>query len=113
MVITRDPDKEWVNLGVYRGMVQSHNRLSLWINPMKHGRIIVERYWRDEKPAPVAVVLGCEPVTWMSASPPFGTSEYEMAGAYRGTRWTLFDCRARNCWFLRAQSWSSRGLSHR
>ena len=87
MVIVRDPEKDWVNIGVYRGMVQSRNRISLWINPMKHGRILVERYWREGKAAPVAVVLGCEPVTWMSAStsPPFGTSEYEMAGAYRGS----------------------------
>jgi UbiD family decarboxylase len=87
MVITRDPEQGWSNAGVYRGMVQGPNRMSLWINPMKHGRIIVERYWRDGRAAPVAVVLGCEPITWMSASmsPPFGTSEYELAGAYRGS----------------------------
>src|SRR5262245_11363528 len=32
------------------------------------------------------LVLGCEPVTWMSGSmsPPLGTSEYDVAGAYRG-----------------------------
>ncbi len=87
MVITRDPEQGWVNIGVYRAMIQGRNRISLWINPMKHGRILVERYWRDGKAAPVAVVLGCEPVTWMTASmsPPFGTSEYELAGAYRGS----------------------------
>ena len=87
MVITRDPEQGWVNMGVYRAMIQGRNRISLWINPMKHGRILVERYWRDGKAAPVAVVLGCEPVTWMTASmsPPFGTSEYELAGAYRGS----------------------------
>ena len=87
MVITRDPEQGWVNIGVYRAMIQGRNRISRWINPMKHGRILVERYWRDGKAAPVAVVLGCEPVTWMTASmsPPFGTSEYELAGAYRGS----------------------------
>ena len=87
MVITCDPEQGWVNMGVYRGMIQRPDRISLWINPMKHGRILVERYWRDGKAAPVAVVLGCEPVTWMTASmsPPFGTSEYEIAGAYRGS----------------------------
>ena len=86
MVVTRDPEQDWCNLGVYRAMVQSRNRISLWINPMKHGRIIAQRYWRQGRPAPVAVVLGCEPATWMSASssPPFGISEYEMAGALRG-----------------------------
>ena len=86
MVIVRDPEEGWVNLGVYRAMIQGRDRISLWINPMKHGRILVERYWKQGKAAPVAVVLGCEPVTWMTASmsPPFGTSEYELAGAYRG-----------------------------
>jgi UbiD family decarboxylase len=87
MVITRDPEQNWVNAGCYRGMIQGRDRISLWINPMKHGRIIIQRYWREGKQAPVAVVLGCEPVTWMTASmsPPFGTSEYELAGAYRGS----------------------------
>ncbi|TMA09094.1 MAG: UbiD family decarboxylase [Deltaproteobacteria bacterium] len=87
MVITRDPDENWINAGIYRAMIQRPDRISLWINPMKHGRIIVERYWREGNAAPVAVVLGCEPVTWLTASmsPPFGASEYELAGAYRGS----------------------------
>ena len=86
MVIVRDPEQGWVNMGCYRGMIQGRDRVSLWINPQKHGRIIAQKYWRAGKAAPVAVVFGCEPVTWMTAtmSPPFGTSEYELAGAYRG-----------------------------
>jgi UbiD family decarboxylase len=85
-VITQDPEQGFINVGVYRGMLQSHNRISLWINPMKHGRILVERHWRNGQAAPVAIVLGCEPVTWMagSMSPPLGTSEYDMVGALRG-----------------------------
>jgi UbiD family decarboxylase len=87
MVIVRDPELDWVNMGCYRAMIQRRDRISLWINPQKHGRIIAQKYWRQGKSAPVAVVLGCEPVTWMTASmsPPFGTSEYELAGAYRGS----------------------------
>ena len=87
MVIVRDPELGWVNMGCYRAMVQRRDRVSLWINPQKHGRILAQKYWRDGKAAPVAVVFGCEPVTWMTASmsPPFGTSEYELAGAYRGS----------------------------
>ncbi len=86
MVVTRDPEQGYVNVGVYRGMIQGRDRISLWINPMKHGRIIAERYWQRGQAAPVAVVLGCEPLTWMTASmsPPFGASEYELAGAYHG-----------------------------
>ena len=87
MVIVRDPEQGWVNMGCYRAMVQRRDRVSLWINPQKHGRILAQKYWRAGKAAPVAVVFGCEPVTWMTASmsPPFGTSEYELAGAYRGS----------------------------
>ncbi|HEX9878910.1 MAG TPA: UbiD family decarboxylase [Candidatus Binatia bacterium] len=86
MVVLRDPETGWINTGVYRAMIQGRDRISLWINPMKHGRILVERYWAEGQAAPVAVVLGCEPVTWMTASmsPPFGSSEYELAGALRG-----------------------------
>src|SRR4029453_6350435 len=86
MVIVRDPELNWVNMGCYRAMIQGRDRVSLWINPQKHGRIIAQKYWRQGKGAPVAVVFGCEPVTWMtsSMSPPFGASEYELAGAYRG-----------------------------
>lgn len=87
MVIVRDPEQGWVNMGCYRAMVQRRDRVSLWINPQKHGRILAQKYWRAGKAAPVAVVFGSEPVTWMTASmsPPFGTSEYELAGAYRGS----------------------------
>lgn len=86
MVIMRDPDNDWVNIGTYRGMIQKRDRISLWINPQKHGRIIAEKYWSRGQAAPVAVVLGAEPMTFMAAgmSPPFGTSEYGLAGAYRG-----------------------------
>ena len=87
MVIVRDPEQGWVNMGCYRAMIQRRDRVSLWINPQKHGRILAQKYWKQGKSAPVAVVFGCEPVTWMTASmsPPFGTSEYELAGAYRGS----------------------------
>jgi UbiD family decarboxylase len=86
LVVLRDPEQGWVNVGVYRGMVQGKNRLSLWIGPQKHGRIIAERYWARGQNAPVAVVLGCDPLTWMQGSmaAPFGVPEYSMAGAYRG-----------------------------
>jgi UbiD family decarboxylase len=86
MVVLRDPDQGWVNVGVYRGMIQGPNRLSLWILAAKHGRMIAEKYWARGEPAPIAVVLGSDPVTWMTAAmaAPYGTSEYDLAGAFRG-----------------------------
>jgi UbiD family decarboxylase len=86
LVVLRDPDGGWVNVGVYRACIQGPDRLSLWIIHTKHGRILAERHWRQGRPAPVALVLGCDPVTWSCGylAPPFGVSEYDYAGALHG-----------------------------
>jgi UbiD family decarboxylase len=83
MVVIRDPDEGWVNVGVYRACIKNPDRLSIWILRNKHGRILVERYWQLGRPAPVAIVLGSDPLTWSCAymAPPFGVSEYDFAGA--------------------------------
>lgn len=84
MVIMRDPDEGWVNIGTYR--VQIHNddktKAMIWISPGKHARIIREKYWAKGEPAPVAVVCGHEPLLfYAAASPePWGSCEYDYAG---------------------------------
>jgi len=81
IVIMRDPDTGWVNFGTYRACVQGRDRLSIWIIKHKQGRIIAEKYWSKGQSCPVAVVLGCDPLTFMA-----GTSrlKYEEAGALHG-----------------------------
>ncbi|MGH7824427.1 MAG: UbiD family decarboxylase [Candidatus Binatia bacterium] len=86
MVVTKDPDSGWINVGTYRACVVDKNRLTLWIIDHKHGKQIARKYWQTKRPCPVAVVLGCEPATWMAApsAAKAGVSEYEYAGALRG-----------------------------
>lgn len=86
MVIIKDPETGWVNIGTYRSCIQGKDRLSLWILNFKHGRIIAERYWAKENNCPVAIVLGCEPATWLAcpSAIPYGLSEYDYAGFLRG-----------------------------
>jgi UbiD family decarboxylase len=86
MVITRDPDTGWVNVGTHRGCIQSKDRLSLWLLGDRHNRMIASKYWSRGEPCPIAVVFGCDPVLWTAApSPtPAGVSEYDVAGALRG-----------------------------
>ena len=81
IVIMRDPDTGWLNFGTYRACVLGRDRLSIWIIKHKQGRIIAEKYWSKGQPCPVAVVLGCDPLTFMA-----GTSrlKYEEAGALHG-----------------------------
>jgi UbiD family decarboxylase len=86
MVVTKDPDSGWINVGTYRACVVGKDRMTLWIIDHKHGKQIARKYWQSNRACPVAVVLGCEPATWMAApsAAKAGVSEYEYAGALRG-----------------------------
>lgn len=85
-VITRDPENDVVNLGVYRVQIQDSKTLSLMIAPSKHGRNMIEKYHSKGKDAPVAITFGMDPVTWSCAAfpAPAGVSEYDLAGYVRG-----------------------------
>lgn len=86
MIVTRDPDSGWINVGTYRACVVAKDRMTLWIIDHKHGKQIARKYWQSNRACPVAIVLGCEPATWMAApsAAKAGVSEYEYAGALRG-----------------------------
>jgi len=86
MVVIKDPDSQWVNVGTYRSAIAGKDRLTLWIIEQKHGKQIARKYWQKKQACPVAIVFGCEPATWMAApsAAKAGVSEYEYAGALRG-----------------------------
>jgi UbiD family decarboxylase len=86
MVITRDPDSDWVNFGTYRVMVQDENTLSVFIEPGKHGDVIRRKYWSRGLPCPMAISVGQAPILGMTASSPVrqGESEYAVAGGAIG-----------------------------
>lgn len=83
MVVTRDFDSDWVNLGAYRNMVHDRNHVGLNMIPAKHGAIQYRKYMAAGKPFPVAIVLGCDPLGyWISGLEiPFGMCEYNYIGA--------------------------------
>lgn len=82
-VMTRDPDTDWVNMGVYRMMVQNQNTLSILFEAVRHARFIVKKHWDAGKPCPVAVSFGHHPLALMFAGieVPEGISELAYAGA--------------------------------
>jgi UbiD family decarboxylase len=81
LVVVRDPETGRTNFATYRAMIQGRDRVSLWIINNKGGRIIAEKYWRRGEPCPVALVLGCDPIT-LSAG--LSRGKYEYAGALHG-----------------------------
>jgi 4-hydroxy-3-polyprenylbenzoate decarboxylase len=86
LVIQKDLDSDWVNVGVYRVMVHDRNHLGLYVSPGKHGRIILEKYWKQGRPCPIAISVGHDPMLFLvgGLEIPFGVSEYDVAGGLRG-----------------------------
>lgn len=96
LVVTRGPEKERQNLGVYRQQVIGPNKVIMrWLS--HRGGALDFRDWQRKypgKPFPVAVVLGCDPATILGAVTPVpdSLSEYAFAGLLRGERTVLTQC---------------------
>ncbi|WP_097462056.1 4-hydroxy-3-polyprenylbenzoate decarboxylase [Mangrovitalea sediminis] len=93
LVITRGPEKERQNLGIYRQQLIGRNRLIMrWLS--HRGGALDFREWQQRhpgKPFPVAVALGADPATILGAVTPVpdALSEYAFAGLLRGSRTEL------------------------
>ncbi|MFC1894175.1 UbiD family decarboxylase [Chloroflexota bacterium] len=86
MSITRDPDSDWTNVGIYRMMVLDRNRTAIHVTtPAQHFRFHIRKHYEAGKPMDVAVAIGTEPVLPMVAAMkiPGGWSEYDFAGTLR------------------------------
>lgn len=96
LVITRGPNKERQNLGIYRQQLIGKNKLIMrWL--AHRGGALDFREWKKEhpgKPFPVAVALGADPATILGAVTPVPDtlSEYAFAGLLRGGKTEVVQC---------------------
>lgn len=86
-VITRDPETHDVNYGTYRVSVRDERSLGVFIEPINHGGIHLNKYLERGERAPIAVSFGHGPLIYLaSAMPlPYGVNELSVAGAIAGT----------------------------
>jgi UbiD family decarboxylase len=94
IVIMRDPDGGWINASIYRVQVHDGNRVTIQFDhPGRHGAIIAKKYWDKGKACPVAVVNGIDPALFIAGFEylPDGQSEYDFAGAIKGTPIAVHD----------------------
>jgi len=86
VVINRDPESDFINMGTYRMQLHERNLLGLWMSPGQHGRTICARYWEKGKGCPVVATFGQDPLTFMAANTkiPWGRSELDFVGGLRG-----------------------------
>ncbi len=82
IVITQDPDTGYMNLGTYRQMIMSKNKVGFYASPGKDALLHREGWWKKGKPCEVAAVYGVDPLLYLvgSLAYPKGVSEYEYAG---------------------------------
>jgi 3-polyprenyl-4-hydroxybenzoate decarboxylase len=86
IVVMRDPDTGWVNVGTYRVQVHDAKTLGIMISPGKHGRLIREKYWARGEACPVAVSFGHDPLLLLMGGLEidYGEDEFAVAGGIRG-----------------------------
>ncbi len=90
LVITRGPEKERQNLGIYRMQLLAKNKLIMrWLS--HRGGALDYRDWQKKYPGenfPVSIALGADPATLLGAVTPVPDtlSEYAFAGLLRGSK---------------------------
>ena len=97
LVITKGPQKERHNLGIYRQQLLSPNKLIMrWLS--HRGGALDYQDWQKQHPGepfPVSVALGADPATILGAVTPVpdNLSEYAFAGLLRGSKTELVKSR--------------------
>jgi len=96
LVITKGPNKERQNLGIYRQQVIGSNKVIMrWL--AHRGGALDFKDWCESNPGepfPVAVALGADPATILGAVTPVpdSLSEYAFAGLLRGSKTEVTKC---------------------
>jgi UbiD family decarboxylase len=93
-VVSQDPETGWTNVGTYRMMVHEPNILGIQFSPFQHIAMMFTKYKNMNRPMPVAVTIGNDPVAMFGSASPFpeGVNEWHMAGALRQQPIELVKC---------------------
>jgi len=96
LVVTKGPEKERQNIGIYRQQVIGKNKVIMrWLS--HRGGALDFRDWQQKHPGerfPVAVALGADPATILAAVTPVPDtlSEFAFAGLLRGSKTEVARC---------------------
>jgi 4-hydroxy-3-polyprenylbenzoate decarboxylase len=95
IAVSRDPETNWVNWGMYRFMVYDSRHLTGFPRPTSHlGKVFQDHYVPRNKPMPMALVIGADPISHFTASATYhiGGEEAALAGGLRGAPVELVGC---------------------
>jgi len=97
LVVTKGPNKDRQNLGIYRQQVIAKNKVIMrWLS--HRGGALDFKEWQQQHPGepfPIAVALGADPATILGAVTPIpdALSEYAFAGLLRGSKTEVTECK--------------------
>ncbi len=95
VVVNKEPETNWTNWGMYRFMVHTKNWLTGWPQSTSQLAFIMKKsYLPYNKPMPIAVVLGTDPLSHIVATAGIKTFEDEVdhVGGLRGEPVELVKC---------------------
>jgi len=100
LTVTRGPNKQRQNLGIYRQQVIAPNKVIMRWLAHRGGALDFRDHQQASpgQPFPVAVALGADPATILGAVTPVPDtlSEYQFAGLLRGSKTELVKCLGSN-----------------
>ncbi|MGE3710937.1 MAG: UbiD family decarboxylase [Hyphomicrobiaceae bacterium] len=94
-VISKDPNTNVMNVGIYRGMLASKNEIPMLMWKAQNiGHHIAAWQQAGKKHMPIAIAMGWEPSYGFCTSAPItrGVCEYDVIGAIRGEPVDLVKC---------------------
>ncbi|MDY6972296.1 MAG: UbiD family decarboxylase [Thermodesulfobacteriota bacterium] len=94
VVVTKDPDSDWVNWGTYRAMINDRRTLTGIITPGQHGLAIYRKYEARNEPMPFAIAINPDPLTLFigACKVPAGVAEVDVIGGLRGQPLSVVKC---------------------
>jgi phenylphosphate carboxylase alpha subunit len=95
LVVCKEPETGWQNWGMYRFMIHTKNWLTGWPQSTSQLSFIMKKsYLPFNKPMPIAVVLGADPLSHILATAPIKPfeNEAERVGGMRGAPLDLVKC---------------------
>lgn len=94
LVVTKDPDTEKRNVGIYRFMIHAPKEGRMLIVPTQHIGMSFAKKEKQRKPLEVAIALGGDPILYLVGAAPlkYLEDEFALAGALRGEPLNLVKC---------------------
>ncbi len=74
----KDPDTGWQNTGIRRFQLKGKRKLNNLVLPWQHEGMIFSKYVQRKQPAPIAIVIGADPLYYLASQIPAAAQVDEM-----------------------------------